>query len=347
MISFRNDYGFGAHHSVLAHLAAINPYAHAGYGTDSRCAAAAESIRDMFHAPEADVHFIPGGTLANLTVIAAMLRPHQGAISADTGHINVHETGAVEATGHKVLAVPHACGKVAAADVARLVDVHRADEAMEHTVQPGMVYISNTTELGTVYTGNELSALSAVCRQYSLPLFLDGARLGYALAAEDAPAPEAIAAACDVFTVGGTKQGALFGEAVVITNPALQRDFRYALKQRGGMLAKGWLMGAQFEALLKDDLYLSLSHHANALAIHLRDALTEMGIPFASPSPSNQQFPVLPHGVINKLLNTYDFGIIERLADARSTVRFCTSWATRAEDVEALIGDIRALMHAR
>ncbi|NLC32648.1 MAG: low specificity L-threonine aldolase [Clostridiales bacterium] len=338
MIEFRNDYSEGAHESILQVLCDINRQQHRGYGEDTYCRQSEEILQKMCGQPQAKLHFIPGGTLANLTVIASILRPYQGVIAADTGHINAHETGAIEATGHKVLSLPNKSGKITASDIQMLSRQHWEDETHEHMVQPGMVYISNTTELGSIYSLDELKNISNVCRELQLPLFLDGARLGYALASRGCDLDlQDIAQYCDVFTMGMTKQGALFGEAVVILNPDLQTDFRYSIKQRGGMLAKGWLMGLQFEALMQDDLYFDLSKHAVSLAMQLREGLEKLGVSFFADSPSNQQFPILPNKVINKLRDSFGFQIIQKADENSSIIRFCTSWATREEDVRALL----------
>lgn len=253
MIYFNNDYSEGCHEKVMERLLATNMVQTPGYGEDAYCAAAAAKIRKKCGREDVAVHFLVGGTQTNMTVIDAALRPHQGALGADTAHINVHETGAVEATGHKVLWVPHHDGKITAQQVEDTVREHYASTSFEHTVQPKLVYISNPTELGTLYTRAELESLSAVCRARGLYLFVDGARLGYGLAARGNDVTmEDLANLCDVFYIGGTKVGALFGEAVVITNPALQEDFRYLIKQHGGMLAKGRLLGVQFDALMED-----------------------------------------------------------------------------------------------
>lgn len=338
MILLRSDYQEGAHPAILKRLAEINFQQNPGYGEDDWCHQAADLIRRACACPQADVHFIPGGTQANMTVIAAALRPHQGALCAHTGHINAHETGAVEATGHKVLAVPSPDGKITAAQVQREV-LLQAD--FEHTVKPGLVYISFPTELGTLYSLRELEALHAVCRKCGLYLFLDGARLGYGLCGEgnDVTLPD-IARLCDVFYIGGTKVGALFGEAVVIVNPALKPDFRYFIKQRGGMMAKGWLMGLQFSALFEDGLYFTIPAHAQRLAMRIKNALLAKHIPFLIDSPTNQQFPILPDDVLQKLSGRYAFSFQEKTDDTHSTVRICTSWATREEDVQALIRDL-------
>ena len=338
MISFMNDYGQTAHPAVIAAISAAQGKTFTGYAEDEACQTAAARIRALCEAPHAGVYFIPGGTQANLTLIASVLRPHQGVICADTGHINTHETGAIEATGHKVLPLPQAEGKITAQQIRGFVAAHWADPTREHTPQPGMVYLSNTTELGSIYTARELEGISRVCRSRGLPLYLDGARLGYALASEGNDLTLAkVAALCDAFTIGLTKQGALFGEAVVIVNPALQKDFRYIIKQRGGMLAKGWLMGAQFEALMSDDLYGRLSRHAVGLAMRLKHGLRELGVPFLSDSPSNQQFPILPNDVIVALRRQFAFQAIEVVDESHTGVRFCTSWYTNPTDVEALL----------
>lgn len=342
MIELRNDYSQGAHERVLQRLLESNLQAHPGYGEDEHCRAAEARVRALTGKPEAKLWFIPGGTQANLTVIASILRPHQGVIAADTGHISVHEAGAVEATGHKVLALPHREGKLEADAVKKLVEEHYADETHEHMVQPGMVYISNTTELGSVYTSRELRALSGVCRRLGLPLYLDGARLGMALACEGSGLSlPVIADCCDVFTIGMTKQGALFGEAVVVVDPGLQRDFTSLIKQRGGLMAKGWLMGLQFEALMEDGLYLDLSEQAVDLALKMREGLKALGLDFLTDSPSNQQFPILPDSAVEKLRRSINFNVIGRQAEGRSAIRLCTGWATREEEIDALLAALR------
>ena len=256
MIYFNNDYSEGCHPKILEALTRTNYEQTLGYGEDEYCARATEKIRTLCGRADAAVHFLVGGTQTNLTVIAAALRPHQGVLCADSGHINTHETGAVEATGHKVLGLPSKDGKITASQVRDAVLAHRADASFEHTVQPKMVYISNPTELGTLYTKAELTALRDTCRELGLYLFLDGARLGYGLMAKDNDLTlKDIGDCCDVFYIGGTKVGALFGEAVLVTNPALKEDFRYLIKQRGGMLAKGRLLGIQFDTLMTDNLY--------------------------------------------------------------------------------------------
>ena len=345
MLYFNNDYSEGCHEKILEALTRTNYDQTPGYGEDLHCARAAEKIRSLCRREDLAVHFLVGGTQANLTVIAAALRPHQGAVCADSGHINVHETGAVEATGHKVLGLPSPDGKITAAQVETTARAHREDSSFEHTVQPKLVYISHPTELGTLYTRRELEDLSRVCREAGLYLFLDGARLGYGLTAEgtDLTLPD-IARLCDVFYIGGTKVGALFGEAVVIGNPALAQDFRYLIKQRGAMLAKGRLLGIQFDTLMTDDLYFTLGRHANAMAALLRDTLQSLGCPFLVPPESNQLFPILPDETLEALSRRYVFCEQARMDEGHRAVRFCTSWATREENVRALCGDLKSLL---
>ena len=345
MIYFNNDYSEGCHEKVMERLLATNMVQTPGYGEDAYCAAAAAKIRKKCGREDVAVHFLVGGTQTNMTVIDAALRPHQGALGADTAHINVHETGAVEATGHKVLWVPHHDGKIAAQQVEDTVREHYASTSFEHTVQPKLVYISNPTELGTLYTRAELESLSAVCRTRGLYLFVDGARLGYGLAAQGNDVTmEDLANLCDVFYIGGTKVGALFGEAVVITNPALQEDFRYLIKQHGGMLAKGRLLGVQFDALMEDDLYEKIAAHADRLADKLRHCLKELGVPFLVENTTNQLFPILPDGVLDALAEDFVFSEQERVDETHRAVRFCTSWATKEESVDALCIRLRQLL---
>lgn len=344
MILFQCDYNEGAHPKVMEKLMETNLEQTVGYGEDEHCARAAALIRKACEDDSLAVHFLVGGTQANMTVIAAALRPHQGVIAAQTGHINGHETGAVEATGHKVLALPQKDGKISASQVKDLCEAHLNDASFEHTVQPKMVYISNPTEYGTLYTRKELEALHEVCRRYGLYLFLDGARLGYGLAAADNELDlPMIAACCDVFYIGGTKVGALFGEAVVMSNDELKKDFRYLIKQKGGMLAKGRLLGVQFEALFEDGLYMEISRHADRLADKLREAFTQAGFPFLVENQTNQIFPVILDSVLKKLGENYGYTYQERVDETHSAVRFCTSWATKEENIDRLIADLKRL----
>ena len=344
MLYFNNDYAEGCHQSILDALVKTNMEQTLGYSEDSYCAAAREKIRKACGNDNLAVHFLVGGTQTNLTVIDAALRPHQGALCASSGHIHVHETGAVEATGHKVLTLPSTDGKITARQVEQAVLAHRADGAFEHIVQPKLVYISNPTELGTLYTKQELEELSAVCQKLGLYLFLDGARLGYGLMAKGNDLTMAdIARLCDVFYIGGTKVGALFGEAVVIRNPALAEDFRYIIKQHGGMLAKGRLLGVQFDTLFTDDLYYKISAHADAMADRLRDTLAEIGAPLLVPGTTNQVFAILPDTLLEELAKTVTFSEQERVSDTHRAVRFCTSWATKEENVDTLCRKLKEL----
>ncbi len=342
MVYFNNDYAEGCHPKILEALARTNLEQTPGYGEDPYCRQAADKIRRACQREDAAVHFLVGGTQTNLTVIAAALRPHQGVLCAVSGHINGHETGAVEAAGHKILTLPSSNGKITAAQVEEAVNAHRADPSFEHAVQPKMVYISNPTELGTLYSRDELEALSQTCRGMGLYLFLDGARLGYGLTAPDNDVSMAdLARLCDVFSIGGTKVGALFGEAVVMGNPALAEDFRYLIKQRGGMLAKGRLLGIQFDTLMTDGLYLAIAGHAVAMARQLRQTLMELGIPLLVPGCTNQVFAILPDRILERLARQFVFCEWKRVDDGHRAVRFCTSWATREADVLALCQALR------
>ena len=344
MVRFECDYAEGAHPQILERLTETNFEQTKGYGEDEHCENAQRIIQRLCENETVDVHFLVGGTQTNTTVISSVLRPHQGVISATTGHINAHETGAIEATGHKVLALPAEKGKLTAAQVEQAYIDHWEDGAHEHIVQPGMVYISNPTEGGTIYSKSELQTLSDVCRKSNLPLFMDGARLGYGLAAEgnDLTLPD-IAKMCDVFYIGGTKVGALFGEAVVITNDALKKDFRYLIKRHGGMLAKGRLLGIQFETLLENGLYFDISRHAVQMGMMIRDAFKTKGYSFLCESPTNQQFPILTNEQIRLFSQKYAFELWTKIDDNTAAVRFCTSWATREDDVRALIKDIEII----
>jgi len=344
MIYFHNDYSEGCHEKVLERLIATNLEQTPGYGTDDYCASAAEKIRKACGREDVDVHFLVGGTQANLTVIDAALRPHQGALCAVSGHINVHETGAVEATGHKVLALPSDDAKITAGQVAAAVEAHRNDDSFEHMVQPKLVYISNPSELGTLYSLQELEELSRVCHEKGLYLFLDGARMGYGLAAKDYDLTlQDIARLCDVFYIGGTKVGALFGEAVVIGNPVLKEDFRYLIKQHGGMLAKGRLLGVQFDALFEDGLYFDISKHAVKMADQIRDCFDALGVSYLVPGITNQIFPILSDKLLEELGKNFMFTEMERVDENHRCVRFCTSWATRQENVDALCAELKRL----
>lgn len=341
MILFQCDYNEGAHPRVLERLVNTNMEQTVGYSEDEYCDRAREIIRKKCGDDSLAVHFLVGGTQANLTVIDGALRSHQGVLCADTGHINVHETGAVEACGHKVLGLPSEDGKITALQVENAYIAHIEDSSFEHMVQPKMVYISNPTELGTIYSKAELEALYAICKKYGLYLFMDGARLGYGLAAPDNDLTFAdIAANTDVFYIGGTKVGALFGEAVVISNDFLKQDFRYLIKQHGGMLAKGRLLGIQFEELMKDGLYEEMSEHAIRMAEKLREAFDQMGYSYLVPNRTNQIFVIMPDEVLEKIKGEIGYSYQQRVDENHSAVRFCTSWATKEENVEYLISKL-------
>lgn len=341
MIRFACDYLEGAHPRILERLMETNLEQTAGYGMDPHCDRARALIKEACECPVADVHFLVGGTQTNKTVIASILRPHQGVMSAHTGHINVHETGAIEATGHKVLPIFSETGKITAAQVEEMYLKHHNSGNAEHEVQPAMVYISNPTENGTIYFKKELEDLHHICKKYDLPLFLDGARLGYGLCAPDNDLTLAdIARLCDVFYIGGTKVGALFGEALVITNESLKKDFRYFIKQNGGMLAKGRLLGIQFETLFEDGLYFEISKHAIDLAMQVKETLEKNGYDVLIPSTTNQQFPILEDSFIEKLSQKYAFDYWERKDENHSVIRICTSWATKEENVKELLKDL-------
>lgn len=344
MILFQCDYNEGAHPKIMERLMATNMEQTVGYGEDEYCAQAAAKIRKACGNENLAVHFLVGGTQTNMTVIDAALRSHQGVLCAGSGHINVHETGAVESCGHKVLGLPGTDGKITAAQVEAAYLAHVNDSSFEHMVQPKMVYISNPTELGTVYSKQELTELSSVCHKYDLYLFMDGARLGYGLAsAENDMTLADIASLCDVFYIGGTKVGALFGEAVVINNAELAVDFRYFMKQKGGMLAKGRLLGLQFDTLFTDHLYEEVSAHAIAMADKLRAAFEKKGYPYLVENGTNQIFPIIPDADLEILGKKFGYCYQERVDGDHSAVRFCTSWATSEENVNALVAAISGL----
>ena len=340
MTLFYCDYEEGAHPRILQRMAETNFDQYPGYGLDSWCEKAASYIKRDIEMPEATVHFLVGGTQTNKTVIASILKPYEGVLSADTGHIATHESGAIEATGHKVLTLPSVNAKITGAQVAEAMEAHLNNPTMEHTVRPGMVYISQPTESGTLYTKKELEELHAACRKYRIPLFVDGARLGYALAcAENDVTMPVLARNCDVFYIGGTKVGALFGEAVVVTNKDIMDNFRYLIKQHGGMLAKGWLLGIQFATLFEDGLYYEISKNAVELAMKVRAAIKEKGYIVPIDSPSNQQFCIMPEEDYERLSKKYGIQDMGRTEGGRS-VRICTSWATKPECVDELVKDI-------
>lgn len=341
MIFLNCDYLEGCHPAILRRLSETNLEQTVGYGLDPYCQQAAESIRQRFGCPKAGVHFLVGGTQTNATVIASALRPYEGVLCAETGHINIHETGAIEASGHKCLALPPQEGRIGAQQVRDAVALQGNDE---HIVKPGMVYISLSTELGTLYTKTELTELYSTCQQLGLYLFIDGARLGYALTAPACDLlPQDLPSLCDVFTIGGTKVGALFGEAVVFSNPALDKDFRYMMKQHGGMLAKGRLLGLQFQTLMEDDLYFSIARKAVEQAQRIRCTLKAKGIPLLIDSPTNQLFPIFTTFQAEALAREFKLDSWEQMDDGHIAQRVCTSWATPDNYVDAFIAAINRL----
>ncbi len=344
MILFNSDYTEGALPEIMDALVKTNMEQTVGYGEDEYCKLAKAFIKRRCEADDADVHFMVGGTQTNLVVISSVLRPHQAVLCASSGHINTHETGAIEATGHKVMTVGGELGKISANEISDAYRAHYEDGTHEHITQPKLVYISHPTEWGTLYTKKELMEISKVCRRCGFYLYLDGARLGYGLTADgtDLTLPD-IAEYCDVFYIGGTKCGALFGEAVVITNEALKSDFRYCMKQKGALLAKGRLLGVQFRELFRDGLYERACRRANELAMRIRDAFRDKGYDFYFESVTNQQFPVIENEKAAILSEKYLFLPIEKIDEKRTAVRFCTSWATSEESIESLLDDIKNL----
>ena len=334
MLDFRDDYGIGAHPDVMAAIARANETALPGYGLDPVSEAARDLIRTQI-GRDADIHFVASGTLANLTMIAAALRPFEAAVAAEGGHINLHETGAVEATGHKVIGIQTVDGKL----TPELLDpVIRFHTMPPHMARPRLVYISNAAETGRVYTKAELTALSEYCRAHNLYLMMDGARLAAAMAAKKNDLTLAdIAELTDMFWMGGTKAGGLSGEAIVIVNPDLAADFAFHIKQRGALLSKGWFVAAQFDALLRSGLYTGLARHANDMALQIANALTDKGYDLADPTESNQVFPVLTQSQIDTLSTRVKFHVFEPFDESRFVTRLVTSWATPQADIDALL----------
>ncbi|MCM1134930.1 MAG: beta-eliminating lyase-related protein [Clostridium sp.] len=337
MLYFENDYCEGAHAAVLQKLMETNMEKLPGYGTDKYCEAAKEKIREACGCPEADIYFLVGGTQTNAIVISSILKRYEGVLAASTGHINVHEAGAVEYTGHKVLALPHAEGKISAQAIEDYMEAFYQDESHEHMVFPGMVYISHPTEYGTLYSKKELEDISAVCERCHLPLFIDGARLGYGLASKFTDVTLAdIARCCSVFYIGGTKVGALCGEAVVFPRKAPEH-FLTMVKQQGALLAKGRLLGIQFDALFTDNLYMEIAKNAIRTAERLKEAFREKGYRLLIDSPTNQIFVILDNERLERLKQEAVFSFWEKYDDGHTVVRFVTSWATRQEELEELI----------
>ncbi len=341
MLSFESDYTVGAHEKILSRMQEMNLVQQKGYGGDAICESAKEKIRKACKCEQAQIQFLVGGTQANSIVIASCLERYEGVVAAQTGHVSVHEAGAVEYTGHKVLELPGHDGKLEAGELSDYLKTFWEDGNHEHMVFPGMVYISHPTEYGTLYSLKELQEISAVCREYGIPLYLDGARLGYGLMSRDTDVslPD-IARCCDVFYIGGTKVGALFGEAVVFTKKNMPKYFMTMVKQQGGLLAKGWLLGLQFDTLFTDNLYGRISKHAIDMAELLKKEFQKKGYEFFIESPTNQQFIIMENEAMERLKSKVAFGFWEKYDENRTVVRFATSWATKKEDVEALCGMI-------
>lgn len=337
MISFENDYTTGAHPQILQRLSETNLEPAAGYGMDPYCESAREKIRNACGCPGAEVFFLSGGTQTNAVVISSMLKGYEGVVAAATGHINVHEAGAIEHTGHKVLALPEHEGKIDPGELEELLKKFYQDESYEHMVFPGMVYVSHPTEYGTLYRKKELEAIGEICRKYQMPLFLDGARLGYGLMSKESDMSlKDIAGICDVFYIGGTKVGALCGEAVVFPGNYAPKHFLTMIKQKGALLAKGRLLGIQFDTLFTDDLYLDLGRHGIEMAERMKKVLKEKGCSFYLESPTNQQFVILKDSQAKELKKHVSFSVWEKLDQDRTVIRLVTSWSTRPEDIERL-----------
>ena len=338
MLSFENDYSEGAHPKILQRFVETNLEQVPGYGSDPYCDSAKEKIRAACNCPDAEIFFLVGGTQTNAVVIDSMLQAYEGVVSAQTGHVNAHEAGAIEYTGHKVLSIPQYDGKMKASDLEAYLKTFWRDESHEHMVFPGMVYISHPTEYGTLYTKQELADLSAICRCYEIPLYLDGARLGYGLMSKhtDVTLPD-IAELCDVFYIGGTKVGALCGEAVVFTKHNMPKYFVTHVKQHGALLAKGRLAGVQFDTLFTDNLYFEISKHAIEMAELLKQGFAEKGYTFHIDSPTNQQFIVLDDEKYNELQKPVRCCFWEKPDDTHTVVRFATSWATQKENIDELM----------
>ncbi len=337
MYRFKNDYSEGAHPDILQGMLTHNLDQEEGYGEDSYCERAVQAIKERIEKEDCAIHFLVGGTQTNLVALSAFLRPHEAAIAVQTGHIFTHETGAIEATGHKVVTTLGQDGKLRPEDIQEVLDSHTD----EHMVKPKLVYISNSTEMGTIYSLKELQALSRYCKEKKLLFYMDGARLGSALTAEGNDVTlKDLGELLDAFYIGGTKNGALMGEALVICNPLLKEDFRYHIKQKGALLAKGRVLGIQFYEFFKEDLFFQLAHHANEMARKLKEGIQEVGYSFLADSPTNQIFPIFPNELIDKLQTRYDFHLWEE-GKEKSAIRLVTSWATQEEMVRQFIYDIR------
>ncbi|MBE5996127.1 MAG: aminotransferase class I/II-fold pyridoxal phosphate-dependent enzyme [Lachnospiraceae bacterium] len=337
MVAFQNDYIAGAHPEILKKLTETNLESLPGYGSDHYCESAKEKIKAACGCPEAEVEFLVGGTQTNMIIVSTMLREYEGVVAATTGHVNVHESGAIEYSGHKVLTIPQKNGKIEAAGLRHFLEVFYADGTQEHMVFPGMVYISHPTEYGTLYSKEELENIAAVCHEYKMPLFLDGARLGYGLMSYDTDVTlQDIARICDVFYIGGTKVGALCGEAVVFTKGNEPAHFENRIKKRGALLAKGRLLGIQFDTLFTDDLYFKIGRHAIDMAEKMKEIVREKGYEFFIDSPTNQQFVILKNSDMERIAENVVFSVWEPVDADHTAVRFATSWATTDEDLAAL-----------
>lgn len=338
MLSFESDYIEGAHEKILQRLIDTNMEKWSGYGNDKYCEQAKQKIREVCKCPQADIYFLVGGTQTNATVIDSLLNQFEGVVAASTGHVSSHEAGAIEFTGHKVLEIPHKHGKIEPDCLKSYLQRFYEDQNHEHMVFPGMVYISHPTEYGTLYTEKELNHISAICKEYKIPLYLDGARMGYGLMSRntDVTLP-IIAECCDAFYIGGTKVGALCGEAVIFTKNNTPMHFITTVKQHGALLAKGRLLGIQFDTLFTDNLYFEISKHAIEMAELLKQGFQEKGYSFYLESPTNQQFIILENKKMEQLQKNVSFSFWEKSDDSHTVVRFATSWATKKEDIEKLI----------
>lgn len=337
MLHFECDYTEGAHEAILKKLTETNLEPMSGYGEDPYCESAKKKIREACGCPEAEIFFLVGGTQTNALVISSLLRPHEGVLAAKTGHVSIHEAGAIEFTGHKVIELSQENGKLSADTVKEYLEQFWQDETHEHMAAPGMVYISHPTEYGTLYSLEELKALSEVCRSYEIPLYVDGARLGYGLMSRQTDVTlEQLSALCDVFYIGGTKVGALCGEAVVFTKKNAPKYFFSLVKQRGALLAKGRLLGIQFDTLFTDDLYFKISAHAIEMAERLKEGFVKRGYRFYLDSPTNQQFVILPNAILDPLREQAAFSVWEPYDAEHTVVRFATSWATTEENLKKL-----------
>ncbi|MGM9972417.1 MAG: threonine aldolase family protein [Clostridiaceae bacterium] len=342
MALFRNDYSEAAHPNIINSLMAASNEQNIGYGEDIHCSRAADLIKKEIGLEELDVHFLVGGTQTNLVGVSTFLKPYQGVIAVESGHINTHETGAIEATGHKILTRPGKDGKLTPEDITSIMEEY----VDEHLVQPAMVYISNSTEMGTIYNKEELKSIHNCCSQYGLYLFIDGARLGSALTSKNNDVTlKDIATLSDIFYIGGTKNGALLGEALVICNPDLKKDFRYAMKQRGALMAKGYVLGIQFEELFKDGLYFQLAAHANAMADKLKETFKALGCPMLTDSPTNQLFPIVDKEIAEILMERYGCEFWQKVDEEKCCIRFVTSWATIEDEVDECCAYLKELLN--